>query len=151
MSKMTREEIKEWNELCNYIKLEILRYDNTMKFPRHMALRLKGLKDGKFIANKNIENQGSYTFNEILLVFKANKIHLDNCVKEEKFKDENHKINYIMTIVENKINTIVLRYRNILREKEMAENIELNNINEDKANYSKKTKKITNSRLKGLI
>lgn len=151
MSKMTKQEKEEWNELCDYVKLEILKYDNSIKFPKHMVLRLKGLKDGKFIANKNTQSQGNYSFSEILMTFKINKILILNSTQEvNKFKDETHKINYIMAIIESKINDVCDKIRTIELQKIKSQSIEIN-LNEEKANYKHKTKEVKNSRLKGLL
>lgn len=32
---------KEWIELCEYVKKEILKYDDNMKFPTYLALKLR--------------------------------------------------------------------------------------------------------------
>ena len=58
--KMTESEIKEWNELCEYVKRDILGYDKDIKFPKFLILRLKGLKEGKFIFSLLIELVGEY-------------------------------------------------------------------------------------------
>lgn len=149
--KMTDKEKQDWNELCDYVKLEILGYDKDLKFPKFLALRLKGLKDGKFMCNNKTSNLANYTFEEILLTFKINKLLINNALKQSnKFKDEKHRINYIMAIIENKINDIALRNRELNFIKEKEEGIEIN-INNNKAEYTPKTKQIKNSRLKGLL
>lgn len=149
--KMTEQEIKDWKELCSYVKKDILKYDDSIKFPKFLILRLKGLKNGKFMANNKTEPLANYTFSEILLTFKANKIYLDNILKnDQKFKDEKHKINYIMTIIESKITDIALRYRRVEDSKLRGENIEIH-TNNNKSEYKSRTKAVTNSRLKGLI
>lgn len=55
-----KEEKSSWNELCDYVKREILEYDENMKFPKYLALKLQGLKKGEHIANKNIRASASY-------------------------------------------------------------------------------------------
>ena len=52
---MTKKEIKEWDELYQYIKKDILQYDDNKKLPKWFVLRLKGLNQGKFCANNNIK------------------------------------------------------------------------------------------------
>ena len=149
--KMTEQEKKDWNELYQYVKLEILGYDKDMKIPNYLALRLKGLKNGKFMCNNKTNNFADYTFEEILLTFKINKIAIINATKNTvKFKDEKHRINYIMAIVENKINDVALRNREIKFEIEKSKGIEIN-LNDNKADYVHKTKNVKNSRLKGLL
>ena len=149
--KMTEQEKKDWNELYQYVKLEILGYDKDIKIPNYLALRLKGLKNGKFMCNNKTNNFANYTFEELLLTFKIHRITILNAIKNTtKFKDENHRINYMMAIIENKINDVALRNREIKFEIEKSKGIEIN-LNDNKANYIHKTKNVKNSRLKGLL
>ena len=37
-----KEEKSSWNELCDYVKREILEYDENMKFPKYLALKVNG-------------------------------------------------------------------------------------------------------------
>ena len=45
---MTDEE-KKFRELCSYVKTDIMKYDDNQKLSKNMILRLRGLKDGKYI------------------------------------------------------------------------------------------------------
>ena len=47
-----KEEKSSWNELCDYVKREILEYDENMKFPKYIALKLKGIKSCDISFNK---------------------------------------------------------------------------------------------------
>ena len=67
--KMSEEEKRDWNELCVFVKKEILKYGDDTKFPRFLALRLKGLANGQYIVNNNQKLQGKYTFYEIKITF----------------------------------------------------------------------------------
>lgn len=150
MAKMTEQEKIEWDELYHYVKKDILNYEDDMKLPRFLILRLYGLKDGKFVANNKIQPLANYTFNEILMTFKINKITINNALSNSrKFKDEKHKINYVMAIIESKINDIAIRYRNIENSKEKGESIKVP-INNNKADYIPKTKQNKNSLLDDL-
>lgn len=150
MAKMTEQEKIEWDELYQYVKKDILNYEDDMKLPRFLILRLYGLKDGKFMANNKIQPLASYTFNEILMTFKINKITITNALgNSRKFKDEKHKINYVMAIIEGKINDIAIRFRNIENSKEKGESIKVP-INNNKADYTPKTKQNKNSLLDDL-
>ncbi|MBY6838673.1 hypothetical protein HYH46_14885 [Clostridium botulinum] len=148
---MTEIEKRDWNELCEYVKKEILGYDNGIKIPKFLILRLKGLKDGKFICNNKTKSLANYTYYEILTTFKVNKILIKNSILPvSKFKDEQHRINYIMAIIENKINDVAVRIREVKLSEIKSNNIEINICN-NKATYVKKTKEVKNSRLKGLL
>lgn len=106
--KLLNPKSEDWLKLCHYVKIEILGYDSSMKFPRFLALKLQGLSRGQFIANKNQQNYANYDFKIILETFKKLKTKISNLVRSKTFKSEFSKINYIMTIVENEINDVVL-------------------------------------------
>lgn len=148
MSKMTDNEKKIWFDMCDYIKYEILEYSKDMKFPKHLALRLKGLNEGNFIAKKCINPQANYTFDDIWLTFKIHKYDILNAFKSKEFKNENNKINYMMVIIESNINEVVLRRSKIEKSKEKTKNIDV--IENNGAEYKKKTEETKNERLKDL-
>ena len=108
---MTDEE-KKFRELCSYVKTDIMKYDDNQKLSKNMILRLRGLKDGKYIANNNIQSMDNYSYEIILLTFKYVKNHnLDYILSTKNFKTEDQKFNYIMAIVTNNINTIYNKLR----------------------------------------
>ena len=148
---MSKEEKKDWNELCEYVKKEILRYGDDTKFPRFLALRLKGLANGQYIVNNNQKLQGKYTFYEIKITFMYCKQDILYGFSKNVFEDENHKISYMMKIVELQLNTIRERLRSKQRQEERIEQIEVN-TGESNIKYVNKNKdKNINNRLKGLI
>ena len=147
--KMSEEEKKDWNELCEYFKKEILGYGDDMKFPKFLALRLKGLQTGNFIVNKNNKLQGNYTFQEILLTCKYSKLDIMIGFRSNSFVDEKHKINYAMSIIESNLNTIKERLKSKKQAEQKIENVEINMI--EGANYKRKTKEVRNKRLEGLM
>ena len=149
--KMSEEEKKDWNELCIFVKKEILKYGDDTKFPRFLALRLKGLANGQYIVNNNQKLQGKYTFYEIKITFMYCKQDILYGFSKNVFKDENHKISYMMKIVESSLNTIRERLRSKQRQEERIEQIKVN-TEESNIKYVNKNKdKNINNRLKGLI
>lgn len=147
---MTKVEKEEWNELYEYVKNDILGYTD-LKLPKIMILRLKGLREGKFIANKRTKPMASYPYNVILMTFKVNKYLITSSISNrDKFKDEKHMVNYIMAIVESKINDTYLRMKKVEKVKEQSEKLEINTEN-NKSAYKKRTKDVKNSRLKDLM
>lgn len=112
------QEKKEFNELYEYVKKDILQYPNDVALPKYLVMRLKGLRDGKFIVNKKIKSKADYPYSVIMLTFKFCKSNILKAIETKNFKNEQMKINYIMVIIENNINDIVLR----LKDKEKAEN-----------------------------
>ena len=116
----------EWAELYDYVKYEIFGYEKNMSLSKYCVLRLKGLKNGKFMANNNSKGDGNYTFKEILIVFKLMKGKLKSYLSNDlNFKDEKHKINGVMFIVENELNEVVLKLRKAEKQTEKIETIDI--------------------------
>lgn len=127
MRKHSKEQNHDWIELCNYIKDNILEYSSEMKFPKYLALRLKGLSEGNFIANKNIKPNAKYSFETILLTCKLVKPKIlkyffNNAVK---IKDERHKINLILYFIEQEINDVALRLQQKQKNDKIIESINM--------------------------
>lgn len=143
---------KEWKELYEYVKKEILQYDDSMKFPKYLALRLQGLKKGQHIANNECEIQAHYDDYTILCTFKLCKKRILNYLhdNETKIKNEQHKINLIMKFIEPEINDVYLRLRNAKRMRESIEGESFDNQSNDGAEYKKRTKDV-NEKLKKLF
>lgn len=144
-------EHRDWCALYDYVKNEIMQYDKDMKLPKFMVLRLRGLHNGNFMANKNHKPQANYGYDVILLTFKACKYDILKYTSQNIFKDEQHKFNYIMVIIENNINDIVLRLKHRENQKNKIKNIDIDNIRRKNiAKYKKKSKKVNNKRLNDL-
>lgn len=147
---MTEEEIIDFNNLCDYIKYQILEYSKDMKFPQFLALRIKGIQSGQYIVNKNSKINASYDYKDILLTFKINKFILLGELRDKaKFSDEKHRINYMMVIVESKLNDVVLMRENKEKANSKAESLNIE-IEDVKSKYKKKTKDNKSSRLQDL-
>lgn len=149
---MTNEEKKQWEELYQYVKKEILQYDDNQSIPPKLILRLKGLKNGKLLANNATNNKADYSFEIILYTFKLCKSQIHTSTFGKSFKDEMSKFIYITTIVENNINDVYLRITNARKMQDKTEVINVDNIYYGGAEYQKKTienDKI-NEKFKGL-
>ena len=151
MAKMTEQEIKDWDELYQYIKLDIFEYDKSQKLPSYMVLRLKGLKEGKFMANKKITSMANYEYNHILYTFKINKMKIKQIVRSQDFKNEQHRFNTIMIIIEKEINDVVNRLKQVVKSEEKVKSMEFENIIHEGAGYiNKSNNKKLNNELKEL-
>ena len=100
--KMSKEESQDWEELYMYVK-NLMGYDENQSLSKHMVLRLKGLLTGKFIENKNIKDNSNYSYKTILNTFKFCSFDIKNAFRSKSFKDESHKFNYALVIVEKNI------------------------------------------------
>ena len=114
-----------------------------------MVLRLIGLKDGKFYANNKTKKEASYDYKLILLTFKLMKGTILNALQNTNIKDEQHKINLIMKIVESEINNVKDRLEAKKKSEEKIEIIDLSHQVREQSNYSKKSKEV-NEKLKNL-
>jgi len=139
--KKEKKDMTDWNNLYDYVKLNILGY-NDMNLPKYMVLRLQGLSKGQFMANKSIKPMASYDYKTILFTFKACKQDIMSGLmsNQTKFTNEEHKFNYIMVIIEKNINDIVIRLKNAKNAKEKAETVNMDHIFTNGAEYKTKTK-----------
>jgi len=135
MRNVKKKDNEQWIELCEYVKKEILEYDDNMKFPQYLALKLQGIKRGEHIANNNHEAKANYDDYTILCTFKLCKRKIVTYLheNEKKIKDEKHKINLIMKMIEERV-----------------ESKDFNNQSNENAGYVKKTKE-TSDRMKKLF
>ena len=152
MTNRKKTDNTQWIELCEYVKKEILEYDDNMKFPQYLALRLQGVKRGEHIANNTHTANAHYDDYTILCTFKLCKqrivAYLHN--NEQKIKDERHKINLIMKMIEPEINDVYLRLQRVKKSQTKSEKIMCDNQCNKSAKYTKKTKEI-NNRMKKLF
>ena len=119
--KMSKEEAQDWEELYMYVK-NLMGYDENQSLSKHMVLRLKGLLTGKFMENKNVKDISNYSYETILNTFKFCSLDIKNAFRSKSFKDESHKFNYALVIVEKNINTVYIKMRNAEKAKEEAKN-----------------------------
>ncbi len=120
--KMSKEESKDWEKLYFYVKDNIMGYDENQALSKNMVLRLKGLLTGKFIENKNIKDNSSYSYETILATFKYCRPDIEKAFRTKSFQDESHKFNYALVVVEKNINTVYVKMKNIEKAKEAARN-----------------------------
>ena len=142
--RMTKQEIKEWDDLYQYVRSEVFQYSTDMALSKHIVMRLKGLREGKFYANKTQKSMGNYPYPIILLTFKFCKQQILNALITKSFKIEQNKINYIMAIVENNINDVVLKLKAKEKSEKKTENLAMTDyeIKIDKETQKPQSKKM---------
>jgi hypothetical protein len=143
---MTLEEKRQWDELYQYVKKEIMQYDKNQSLPNSIVLRLKGLTTGKLMENRSQENKANYTYEIVLYTFKICKQSILNAIATKEFNSEMSKFIYIAAIIENNINDVYTRVSNAKKSKSKTESINVDNINYNGANYQKKTEENTASK-----
>jgi hypothetical protein len=120
--KMTEEEKMAWDELYTYVRKNVMGYDDNQALSSTMVLRLKGLLTNKFIENNNIQSTANYSYETILNALKYSSLDIQRALRTNNFKDEMHKFNYILKIVEKNINTVYVKMKNAQKAKEEAKN-----------------------------
>lgn len=142
--KMDREEYENWLELYEYVRANIMGYDNKQSLTPDMVNRLQGLATGNYKANNRIAKNANYSYKVILNTFKFCSLNIHKALKTMTFTDERHRFNYICKIVENNINNVYLRMQNTKKAKEKVETMTLDTVTHVGAEYQKKTESKTN-------
>ena len=151
--KMTEEEKLQWKELCEWVEVNIFNYDiRTQRLQKKACLILKGLQTGQNVANNNCEKFGDYPFNVILMTFKANKLKIQNAIRNKDFEDdESKKMSYVCAIIRDKLNDMYSRYLNAQKTQEKVETVDTSIMTHEGADYrSNNTERKINKRLEGL-
>ena len=138
--KMTDQEKQDWEELYFYVK-NLMNYDENHSLSKAMILRLKGLLTGKFIENKNIKDCANYSYQTILNTFKLCSPQIQKALRTNNFRDEQHKFNYILKVVESNINNVYLKMKNVEKAKEEAKNVVVETYSHVGAEYKPAEKK----------
>ena len=137
---MTEKEKQDWESLYYHVK-NVMGYDDNQSLSNTMVLRLKGLLTNKFIENGNIEASANYSYETILNAFKYSSLDIQRVLRTNNFKDEMHKFNYILKIVEKNINTVYMKMKNAKRAKEEAKNTTLEAPTHTRAEFKPREKK----------
>ena len=146
---MSQQEIEDWESLYEYVRHNVLGYDENQSLSKTMVLRLKGLSNNKFIANNNIDDTANYSYKVILNTFKFCMLDIQRGLRTVTFKDEDHKFNYILKIVESNLNTVYMRMKNAARANEKTEKVDMAAQFYNGAEY-KQTEKRVSDRLNDL-
>jgi len=140
----------DFKEVADYFKTEVLQYKEEQKLDRYTILRLKGLATGQHVANKKQEQHAKYSWEAILLTMKLKRITIHQYLCSRTFKDEQHKINTIMVILDNGLNDSVKILEKKQKVSQKAESFELPHIDNETAEYKTKSTGV-NKKLVGLL
>ena len=142
--KMSEEEKKDWNELYSYVK-GLMGYDDKTSLSRTEVLKLKGLTRGQFRANKKQQELAEDRFYEILVTFKVCKFDIIRGFRNNSFKSNGHKFNYMIKIVEGNLSTVRERLKSRQQAEQKMENVEI--TEESAIKYVNKNKKKRKNKL----
>lgn len=150
MAKEQNKNEDKFAELCEYVKKEIMGYDENQKLTKHMLLRLRGASEGKFMANKVTTSMAHYPFDIILLTFKYIKPRLNDIMRTKTFTSEEHKFNYIMVVMSNNINLVYNKVKKIKEEQMKIEQIKATDLPNYNNQYVKQETKSVDDKLENF-
>lgn len=136
--KMTKEEKIAWENLYNYVRFNVMGYDENQALSKGMVLRLKGLLTNKFMENKNVASTANYSYETILNAFKYSSLDIQRALRNGNFKDEMHRFNYLLKIVERNINTVYMKMKGIEKTEEKIDDVDTTIANYTGAKYQVK-------------
>lgn len=110
-NKMSPQELEAWNALYQYVKDEILKYDQSQSLSKEMVLRLKGLSSGQVYASGKQKALANYSYETILNTFKYCQSDIQRVFRNVTFRDEMHKFNTVIKIVEKHVNDVYIRMK----------------------------------------
>lgn len=110
---MTPRDRKELDKLYQYVKTVVMGYDQNQSLPQIIVLRLKGLLYGMTFLNNDEEDKANYSYDLVLNTFKYCSPEIQRVISTKHFKNEIAKFNYIAAIVENNLNDVYIRMKNI--------------------------------------
>lgn len=142
---MSEQDKVEWDQLYQFVRFNVLGYDENQSLSTKMVLRLRGLSSNKFIDNNHIADTANYSYGVILNTFKYCILDIRKAIKTHIFTDEDHKFNYILRIVESKLNTVYLHMKEAETTQKEIKSADISRVNEYKNNFvatpTKKRKK----------
>ena len=139
--KMSEQDIKDWKQLYDYVRYNVLEYDENQSLSRTMVLRLKGLCSNKYMANNSIPTTAHYSYKVILNTFKYCILDIRRSIKANRFNDENHKFNYILRIVESNLNTVYLNMKAAEKTQKEIEHSDISRVNDYVNNFKPRPEK----------
>ena len=109
--RMSKQEKEKWDELYEFVRVKVLGYDENQSLSKNMVLRLKGMLNGKFMANNSTEDNANYSYDVVINTFKYSMPDIQRALNNVSFADEGHKFNYIMRIVDGNLNTVYMKMK----------------------------------------
>lgn len=118
------EDYKALKELLWWIEDNIFKFKDDEGFSRTegklLSLRIQGLITGQYIKNNSRElDRTKYTIEEITNTFKYISLDIGRTFGTKRFNSVEHKINYLMKVVENNIDEIRRRMEIVKAKKEV--------------------------------
>ena len=147
--RMDKEEKEMYEKTIDWINHNIFQYNNNMIASPYLRKRIKELAYNK-------DGEQMYTFKMILYAVMTHADEIKWAFSNKDFKNESHKINYLMVVIGNDMNNIKSKVLEHQRQQQIAtqqmENAQVladNNVLLGSNRYIRKTEDIS-ERLKDL-
>lgn len=130
----SQEEQDWWDALYMYIKNDILELDPKLHLNHYTILRLRGMAQGCFVGQKRDQCDLTYGYRVILAAFSKMAPLIKYGFQTRTFNNLQHKINWMMSVVEPHLNDIYIEEES---ERKRIEDLQkqTNNVNEDIERY----------------
>lgn len=149
--ELEEQQENSWWDKTYMLAKDWLDLEPGQNLSRYFVLRLKGLRIGKYMPtndNTHITKRG-YSFEVIYRTMQLCTPAVRKAVVEKSFSDDNHRTNYIMRIVESKINLVNSRIKESAKAEQRLKEDTQDQV-ERRAEYKRKSNK-NNSKLSKLV
>ena len=106
--KTSIEEQNCWDALYMYVKNDILELDPTLHLNQYTILRLRGMAQGRFVGKDRDKCDLTYGYRVVLATFSKMAPLIKMGLSTKTFNSLQHKINWIMSVVEHHLNEVYL-------------------------------------------
>lgn len=106
--KTTDEEQRWFDALYMYVKNNILELDPKLNLNRYTVLRLRGMAQGCFVGKDREEHDLTYGYRVVLAAFHKMAPLIKYGLHNRTFNDLQHKVNWMMAVVEPHLNEVYL-------------------------------------------
>lgn len=150
--ELEEQQENSWWDKAYMLAKDWLDLEPGQNLSRYFVLRLKGLRIGKYMPtndNTHITKRG-YSFEVIYRTMQLCTPAVRKAMAEKSFSDDNHRTNYIMRIVESKINLVNSRIKESAKAEQRLKEDTQDQV-ERRAEYKRKSSKGNNSKLSKLV
>ena len=131
---ISQEEKDWWDALYMYVKNDILELDPKLHLNQYTVLRLRGMAQGCFVGKKRDEYDLTYGYRVVLAAFSKMAPLIKYGFQTKIFNNLQHKINWMMSIIEPHLNDIYIEEESERKRIEDLQN-QTSNVGQDIERY----------------
>ena len=138
--KMSEKDKALWTKIYNFVEKEILDYDDNQHMQKAAVLRLRGLPNGKVMANNKVPDNGDYPLEVVYGAILLSKNAFREANRNKLFDNESMKVAYFCAIVRGQLNTVYKKWKENKLQKKVIKAIQAEEKHEG-AEYKPKPRK----------